>query len=244
MTDIGDIIRRIDTLKPIPPVAARIMTLAEDENSSLTEIADLIVASTPYRLAPAWQSAIYSRIREHDAAFYEGLERAGFMCNLGDDGSGINTAYIRRGGGYYIDVGASQLIIDGRIALRSPATVERIESHSVVLNDGSELPADLIVYATGYGPMNDWVRMLVSEEIAEKVGRCWGVGSDTNNDPGPWEGELRNMWKPTQQPGLWFHGGNLMQSRLYSLFLALQIKARLEGMATPVHGLAPVHHPR
>ena len=207
-----------------------------------TDIADLTVASTPYRLAPAWQSAIYTKIREHDAEFYEGLERAGFMCNLGDDGSGINTAYIRRGGGYYIDVGASQLIIDGKIALKSPVTVERIKSHSIVLSDGSKIPADMIVYATGYGPMNDWVTKLVSAQVAEKVGRCWGVGSDTKNDPGPWEGELRNMWKPTRQPGLWFHGGNLMQSRLYSLFLALQIKARLEGIATPVHGLAPVHH--
>jgi len=209
-----------------------------------TDVADLTVASTPYRLAPEWQTAVYTQIREHDAEFYEGLERAGFMCNLGDDGSGINTAYIRRGGGYYIDVGASQLIIDGRIALKSPVTVERIEARSVVLSDGSELPADLIVYATGYGPMNDWVTRLISSEVAEKVGRCWGVGSDTANDPGPWEGELRNMWKPTRQPGLWFHGGNLMQSRLYSLFLALQLKARLEGLPTPVHGLSPVHHRR
>jgi putative flavoprotein involved in K+ transport len=211
-------------------------------NGITTDIADLTVASTPYRLAPAWQSTIYTQIREHDAEFYEGLERAGFMCNLGDDGSGINTAYIRRGGGYYIDVGASQLIIDGKIALKSPVTVERIKAKSVVLSDGSELPADLIVYATGYGPMNDWVTILVSAQMSEKVGRCWGVGSHTKNDPGPWEGELRNMWKPTQQPGLWFHGGNLMQSRLYSQFLALQIKARLEGIPTPVHGLAPVHH--
>ena len=200
-----------------------------------TDIADLTVASTPYRLAPIWQSAIYAQIREHDAKFYDDLERAGFMCNLGEDGSGINTAYIRRGGGYYIDVGASQLIIDGSIALKSRVTVDCIKERSIVLSDGSELPADLIVYATGYGPMNDWVTQLISSDVAEKVGRCWGVGSSTKQDPEPWEGELRNMWKPTRQPGLWFHGGNLMQSRLYSLFLALQIKARLEGIPTPVH---------
>ena len=34
------------------------------------------------------------------------------------------------------------------------------------------------------------------------------------------------MWKPTQQEALWFHGGNLHQSRHYSLYLALQLKAR------------------
>ena len=63
----------------------------------------------------------------------------------------------------------------------------------------------------------------------------WGLGSDMKGDPGPWVGELRNMWKPTRQENLWFHGGNLMQSRHYSLYLALQLKARFEGMATPVY---------
>jgi len=65
--------------------------------------------------------------------------------------------------------------------------------------DGTTLPADLIIYATGYGPMNDWAAQLISPEVAEKIGPCWGLGSDTAKDPGPWEGELRNMWKPTKQ---------------------------------------------
>jgi putative flavoprotein involved in K+ transport len=47
---------------------------------------------------------------------------------------------------------------------------------------------------------------------------------------------MRNLWKPTAQPGLWFHGGNLHLSRHYSLYLALQLKARYEGLATPVYG--------
>ena len=66
---------------------------------------------------------------------------------------------------------------------------------------------------------------LIGQEMADKVGKCWGLGSDTTKDPGPWEGEQRNMWKPTQQENLWFHGGNLHQSRHYSQFLALQLKA-------------------
>ena len=111
-----------------------------------------------------------------------------------------------------------------------------------MLTDGTELPADLVVYATGYGSMNGWAAKLISQDVADKVGKCWGVGSDTAKDPGPWEGELRNMWKPTQQEALWFHGGNLMQARFYSLILALQIKAREVGLPTPVYGLQPVHH--
>jgi putative flavoprotein involved in K+ transport len=83
---------------------------------------------------------------------------------------------------------------------------------------------------------------IISEEVADKVGKCWGLGSGVVNDLGPWEGELRNMWKPTAQDALWFHGGNLAQSRHYSRYLAIQLKARLEGLPTPVYAPAPVHH--
>ena len=109
--------------------------------------------------------------------------------------------------------------------------------------DGTELPADLVVYATGYGSMNGWCADLISQEVADRVGKVWGLGSDTTKDPGPWEGELRNMWKPTQQEALWMHGGNLHQSRFHSLFLALQLKARAwRASTTPVYGLQEVHH--
>jgi len=120
--------------------------------------------------------------------------------------------------------------------------VKEIVENGVLFDDGSELAADLIVMATGYSSMNGWAADLISQDVADKVGKCWGLGSDTNKDPGPWEGELRNMWKPVQQEGLWFHGGNLHQSRHYSQFLSLQIKARMENIPTPVYELAPVHH--
>ena len=84
--------------------------------------------------------------------------------------------------------------------------------------------------------MNETVAAIVSREVADKVGPCWGLGSGTAGDPGPWQGELRNMWKPTAQEGLWIHGGNLTQSRFHSLHLALQLKARMEGIAAAVYG--------
>ena len=90
----------------------------------------------------------------------------------------------------------------------------------------------------GYGSMNGWAAKLILKYVADKVGKCWVLGSDTTTDPSPWEGELRNMWKPTRQTALWFHGGNLAQSRHYSRYLALQLKARMEGIDTPVYGLA------
>jgi putative flavoprotein involved in K+ transport len=182
---------------------------------------------------------VWQRGAERDAVFYQRLRDAGFKLNFGEDGSGLSMLYLRRGSGYYIDVGGSELIINGAIRLRSGVGVSGLTPQAVRLSDGSELAADLVVYATGYGSMEGWAARCLSPEIAARVGKVWGMGSATYQDPGPWEGELRNMWKPTRQPGLWFHGGNLQQSRSYSLYLALQIKARMEGLATPVYpGLA------
>ena len=207
-----------------------------------TEIADLTVASLPHKVLPEMQKPVYAEMRKRDADLYVGLEMAGFQHNFGEDGSGIHALYLRRGAGYYIETGASQLIIDGKIKVKSGVSVKAIGQRSVTLSDDAELPADLIVYATGYGSMNQWARELISSVVADKVGKCWGLGSDTKDDPGPWVGELRNMWKPTQQPSLWFHGGNLMQSRHYSLYLALQLKARMENLPTPVYYLEPTQH--
>ena len=207
-----------------------------------TEKADLTFASVPYRIMPDFHIPVYQQVAEKDSDFYGRLKKAGFMLDFGDDGSGLFMKYLRRGSGYYIDVGASELVADGEIKLKSGVSIKHINPHSVTLTDGTELPADLIVYATGFGSMNGWAARIISEEVADKVGKCWGMGSDTTKDPGPWEGELRNMWKPTQQEALWFHGGNLHQSRHYSLYLALQLKARKEGIDTPVYGQESVHH--
>ncbi|GAA1908754.1 NAD(P)/FAD-dependent oxidoreductase [Arthrobacter gandavensis] len=208
-----------------------------------TEKADMLFASLPYRILPDAQIPIYERIAEHDAGFYDQLREAGFNLDFGEDGSGLFLKYLRRGSGYYIDVGASQLMIDGRVKLKQ-GQVSKLTGNGAVLDDGTELDADVIIYATGYGSMNNWLADLISPEVADQVGKCWGYGSGTTKDPGPWEGELRNMWKPTNVDNLWIHGGNLHQSRHYSIFLALQLKARMEGLPTPVYGLQEVHHRR
>lgn len=169
------------------------------------------------------------------------MENAGFDLDFGDDDSGLFLKYLRRGSGYYINIGASELVADGSIAL-AKGEVSHLTESSVVLANGTQLPADAVVYATGYGSMNGWAAKLISQEVADEVGKCWGLGSDTAKDPGPWQGELRNMWKPTKVKNLWFHGGNLHQSRHYSKYLGLQLKARFEGVPTPVYALAETHH--
>ena len=211
------------------------------EAGMTTEKADLVFASLPYRIMHEFQIPAYEKMAEVDADFYERLEKAGFRHDWGDDGSGLFMKYLRRGSGYYIDVGSAELVADGEVKL-AHGQVDHLTEDTVVLEDGTELPADLVVYATGYGSMNGWAADLISQEVADRVGKVWGLGSDTTKDPGPWEGEQRNMWKPTQQPHLWFHGGNLHQSRHYSLYLALQLKARHAGLDTPTYHLQEVHH--
>jgi len=210
-------------------------------NGVTTHTADMIFASLPYKILPSLQVPVYQQMKERDKDLYDRLEKAGFMLDFGEDDSGLFVKYLRRGSGYYIDVGASELVADGKIKLKTGETSEITES-GVKLADGTEVPADVIVLATGYGSMNGWAAQLISQEVADKVGKVWGMGSNTTKDPGPWEGELRNMWKPTQQAGLWFHGGNLHQSRHYSMYLSQQLKARMEEIPTPVYGLQEVHH--
>lgn len=233
------LVARSDTLMEV--ALGGLYSEAAVKNGVTTDTADLILASLPYKLLPALQVPVYGQIKERDAAFYKRLEQSGFMLTFGEDDSGLLTMYLRRGSGYYIEVGASELIADGLVKLVT-GEIEGITATGVEMKNGLALSADLIVYATGYSSMTTSVAQLVGQDVAERVGKCWGLGSGMAKDPGPWEGELRNMWKPLQQPNLWLHGGNLQQSRHYSQCLSLQLKARMEGISTPVYGLAPVYH--
>jgi putative flavoprotein involved in K+ transport len=208
------------------------------QNGITTDKADMLFASMPFRLLPESQIPLCEEIAKVDAPFYERLAAAGFLIDFGEDGTGLIAKAFRTASGYYIDVGASDLIASGEIKLKSGVDITGIGERSMRFRDGSELPADVIIHATGYGSMDDMVEQIISPEVADKVGRFWGYGSGIKGDPGPWAGELRNMWQPTQQEALWFHGGNLALSRQFSLYVSLQIKARLEGIPTPVYGLA------
>jgi putative flavoprotein involved in K+ transport len=207
---------------------------AADEGIDVDK-ADMITAATPFALQPPIQKALYEKIRLRDADFYERLRGSGFLLDFGDDETGLMMKAYRTGSGYYVDVGASELVISGEIKLKAGVPVERLTANGVRFADGTELPADVIIQSTGFQSMHELVARIVDRRTADAVGPCWGLGSGVRNDPGPWHGELRNMYKPTAQQGLWFHGGNLALSRFFSKFLAIQIKARMEGIATPVY---------
>ncbi|KAL8949249.1 MAG: hypothetical protein Q9222_004623 [Ikaeria aurantiellina] len=160
-------------------------------------------------------------INRRDAALLKGLAAAGFALDNGPNCAGIFAKYLHRGGGYYIDVGASQLIADKKIKIKQGQEIERVNAHSLTFTDGSELEADEIVFATGYQNMRETARKIFGNELADRVNDVWGFDE---------EGEIRTMWRRTGHPGFWFFGGNLALCRFYSRLLALQIKGLELGL--------------
>jgi putative flavoprotein involved in K+ transport len=185
------------------------------------EDCDLLAASMPYPVLLRAYQLSTAEMRETDRALLEGLESRGFRLGYGEDDTGFQMMYLRRGGGYYFNVGCSDMIVDGRVGLLQYDAIDRFLPQGVALRDGRTMPADLVVVATGYESQQEVVRATLGEVIADRVGPVWGF------DEG---GELRNMWTRTAQDGLWFTAGSLAQCRIYSRYLALQIKALEDGL--------------
>ncbi len=192
-----------------------------DENGPPTEDADTWLFGTPSALLKAIQAKVCKLQAEKDNATLEGLEKAGFKLDRGPDDGGLFIKYFQRGGGYYIDVGASQLIVDGKIKIKQGQEIEEVLPNGLRFADGTELEADEIIFATGYQNMRSQARLIFGDELADRVGDIWGFDE---------EGEFRTIWRPSGHPGFWYHGGNLALCRYFSRILALQIKAREEGL--------------
>lgn len=163
-------------------------------NGVMIEKVDMIFVLLFYKIMYEFQILFYDKMWECDVDFYVGLEKVGFKLDWGDDGLGLFMKYLCCGLGYYIDVGVSQLIIDGEIKLVQ-GQVDYFEVDVVVLKDGISLFVDLVVLVMGFGLMNGWVVDLISFEVVDKVGKVWGLGFDIIKDFGLWEGEQCNMWK-------------------------------------------------
>jgi putative flavoprotein involved in K+ transport len=151
-----------------------------------------------------------------DRDLLDGLARKGFKLDYGEDGTGWQFKYLTRGGGYYFNVGCSDLIVNGEVSLIQFADIADFVADGARMRSGETLPADLIVLATGYKGQDVLVGKLFGDEVAARVGPIWGFGK---------EQELRNMFTRTPQPGLWFIAGSFAQCRIYSKILGLQIKA-------------------
>jgi putative flavoprotein involved in K+ transport len=190
-------------------------------NEGTLEDNDLIATSMPLVLATKSHVMITEQSKKLDQPLLEGLARVGFKLDYGEGNTGWQFKYLTRGGGYYFNVGCSDLVASGEIKLRQFSDIESFVADGARMTSGEMLAAELIVLATGYKRQEYLVRKLFGDEVTERVGPIWGFGE---------EQELRNMYTRTPQPGLWFIAGSLAQCRINSKYLALQIKAIEEGL--------------
>ena len=224
------LVQRSPTLIVNVEPSAQLPYALYDEGPSL-EDCDLITVATPLALGRETHRRLTERARQMDKPLLDGLERIGFQLDFGEDGTGWQFKYLTRGGGYYFNVGCSDLLAAGRIGLLQFTDIERFVPDGVRLKSGGMQAADLVVLATGYKGQEALVARLFGEATARRVGPIWGFGDGQ---------ELRNMFMRTPQPGLWFIAGSLAQCRIYSKYLALQIKAAEVGLLPPVGSEAPV----
>ena len=183
---------------------------------------DLINASMVLPLTKLAHKLLTDQVKQIDQPLLDGLAKAGFKLDFGEGGTGWPLKYRTRGGGYYFNVGCSELIVSGQIGLVQYQDITGIGAQGVRMGDGRELPADLIVLATGYKGQDHLVESLFGQDVAQRVGPVWGFDAQTQ--------EMRNMWMRTAQAGLWFTAGAFSQCRIYSKILALQIKAAETGI--------------
>jgi cation diffusion facilitator CzcD-associated flavoprotein CzcO len=182
---------------------------------------DLIATSMPLVVARKSHAMVTEHSKRLDKELLDGLERVGFKLDFGDGDTGWQFKYLTRGGGYYFNVGCSDLVVSGEIALKQFSDIEGFVAEGARMKRGETLAADLIVLATGYKRQEELVRKLFGDEVVDRIGPIWGFGESQ---------ELRNMYTRTRQPGLWFIAGGLAQCRINSKYLALQIKAVEEGL--------------
>ncbi len=185
------------------------------------EDTDLMAASVPYNLLARLHKPLSRKMAEEDKDLLDGLRRVGFLLDNGEDDTGYFLKLLRRQAGYYLNVGASDLIIAGKIKLKAGVDIERLERRKVIFSDGAALDADIVVLASGYKPLQEAVRAMLGNEVADRVGPIWGIGDD---------GELCNMYARTAQEGFYISGGGIPGARAYSRYTALLIKAALEGL--------------
>lgn len=210
--------RTATTITSVEPAAQLVFALYS-EGPSIAD-SDLLATSLPYELTLAGQKLLTKLMYDLDKPLLDKLESVGFRTDLGVDESGYYMKYLRTGGGYYLNVGCSELIANGKIKVIPSDNVERYSSEGGILTDGEVFGADLIVLATGYENLQDTTRQLFGAQVSNAVGPVWGFDS---------RGDVSNMWRETAQAGLWYMAGSFAQSRTYSRYLAFQIKASLDS---------------
>jgi cation diffusion facilitator CzcD-associated flavoprotein CzcO len=185
------------------------------------EFADQIAYATPNLRSDEINKKLVQLAKEDDKDLLDRLAARGFKFEWGPDGTGIIGAHMSGRDSYQINIGASELIADGRVHLKQGVElVEVKDGNTAVFSDGSELEVHLIVFATGYEQFWNHIRPALGIAAA-RIDKAYGRAADN---------EYANTWRRSAQPGLWFGTGFIRMARFYTTFMALLIKAIEEGL--------------
>ncbi len=182
-------------------VPSGIMVYAVYKEGPSPDDIDLVTAAIPFPVLQNAYQWLTRKTCETDRELLDGLASQGFRLDFGPDRTGFHMMFLRRGGGYYINVGCSELIASGDIKLVHAEESETFTPSGLRLKDGVTRDFDLVVLATGYQDQQEGIRQSLGDEIADRVGRVWGF--DENYI-------MRNMWQRTAQQNLWLTGGSLL----------------------------------
>jgi cation diffusion facilitator CzcD-associated flavoprotein CzcO len=196
-----------------------------------TEEADKAGGTMPWAIARLMaMRGLHAQVAEEEKkgedSRFERLARAGYAVERKGD---IIWQIVERMGGHYMDVGNCENIATGKVKVKHGAPVEWSRD-GLVIETGKgkeEVRADVVVFATGFdrGGKREVERMF-DREVAEQCDEYWGLDE---------EGEVRGAWKGSGHLGLWYHGGTLGHGRYMSRFIALRIRAELDGKEMPVY---------
>ncbi|RPD67281.1 dimethylaniline monooxygenase (N-oxide-forming) [Lentinus tigrinus ALCF2SS1-7] len=188
-----------------------------------TEVSDFRATAVPFKLMKRLAIAGHPQAMEFHKEMHEKLSNAGLKVHLGLEGEGLYIMYLERSGGYWTDKGeAADMVADGRIQVRSGISPHRFTENGIVFDDGSEIHADVVVFATGYTPMREVMKEVMGKDVIDQTEDVF-PGLDE-------EGELKGSYRPCGHPGLWFASADFTVSRAMSKPLALQIKAIQLGL--------------
>ncbi|GAA6062801.1 hypothetical protein JCM10212_006162 [Sporobolomyces blumeae] len=183
-----------------------------EEDGPPLDDADIMLTSLPIDVLEQFHVEATKQIAILDKDILDRLAKVGFKHNPYPGGLFIK--YFRDGGGYYIGVGAEEMIADGKIKIKQGVEIEKLSENGVLFKDGTHIEADLIVFATGYTSQRETIRRVIGERVANQVGGLWGKDE---------QGEIPGVWRNSGVPRFFLQSGNLFQARCFSKHLATQI---------------------
>ncbi|GJJ11518.1 hypothetical protein Clacol_005751 [Clathrus columnatus] len=190
-----------------------------DDAPTPVDIADRIAASYPLYLGKRMHQLAIAHLKPYDQALHDGLKKAGFKANWGPEDSGFLLLAGRKVGGYYIDTGASQLIVDGKIKVKG-GNIREFNEDGLIFEDESSLTADVIILATG---------------VRQFEGHLFDPGIASKLLPSRAEADGELQWVKSGLRNVYSMAGNIMMARAYSTQIALHIKAKEEGLYTNMY---------